>query len=230
MRVYSRKKPEFSLAIERLEKHEDCKSLSLNSFLILPVQRIPRLLLLVAAICERVDKIDDLNRRKSDPGVSNSLSTEESSIKKSAMYAMKALNKVSTLRLSSKFPFTWSRVHTVNPQSRPWDIQKTPGAVVKALKQNVICLHSLQLERCQHQRLRSHHRGSKTRVFLSNLRSSIEFITVLQNNFPQLISYFWFTFNLSTQENMYIENPVVLVLQWADAVYQFSRLLTKIKR
>lgn len=96
MHIYFRKKPEFSLAVERLEKHEDCKSLSLNSFLILPVQRIPRLLLLVAAICERVDKIDDLNRRKSDPGVNNSLSTEESSIKKSAMYAMKALNKVST--------------------------------------------------------------------------------------------------------------------------------------
>lgn len=89
-----RKKPEISLAIERLEKHEECKSLTLNSFLILPVQRIPRLLLLVAAICERVDKIDDLNRRKSDTSINEKLNKEESGIKKSAMFAMKALGKV----------------------------------------------------------------------------------------------------------------------------------------
>ncbi|XP_053378137.1 ephexin-1-like [Mercenaria mercenaria] len=89
-----KKRPDYLNALATLEKHEDCKSLSLTSFLILPVQRVPRLLLLVAAICERVDKIDDEKRRKSDLVANENRNNEKSSIKKSAMCAMKALNKV----------------------------------------------------------------------------------------------------------------------------------------
>jgi hypothetical protein len=59
------------------------------------VQRIPRLLLLVAAICERVDKIDNERKRMSDLVANENQNNEKSSIKKSAMCAMKALNKVS---------------------------------------------------------------------------------------------------------------------------------------
>ncbi|XP_060579714.1 ephexin-1-like [Ruditapes philippinarum] len=89
-----RKRPDFQNALATLERHETCKSLTFASFLILPVQRIPRLLLLVAAICERVDKIDNERKRMSDLVANENQNNEKSSIKKSAMCAMKALNKV----------------------------------------------------------------------------------------------------------------------------------------
>ncbi|XP_053378142.1 ephexin-1-like isoform X2 [Mercenaria mercenaria] len=86
-----KQKPDYLNALALLESHEDCTSRSFASFLILPVQRIPRLEMLVEDICKRVDKIDDEKRRKSDP-----LANETSSIRKSAMLAKKALNKVAT--------------------------------------------------------------------------------------------------------------------------------------
>ncbi|XP_076321860.1 rho guanine nucleotide exchange factor 16-like isoform X2 [Tachypleus tridentatus] len=56
MMLYSlrQNKPEFKTLLEKLEKSPVCQNLSVDSFLILPMQRITRFPLLVKAVCDRL--------------------------------------------------------------------------------------------------------------------------------------------------------------------------------
>jgi neuronal guanine nucleotide exchange factor len=49
----------FSEALLQLESNPICHSLSLHSFLMLPIQRITRLPLLIDAVLTRLDQTDD---------------------------------------------------------------------------------------------------------------------------------------------------------------------------
>lgn len=88
-----RKKPKFLNVVTRLENHTDCQRLSMFSFLMLPVQRIPRLQLLATEIGQRSESIDANDTKSSAGNVIKVLNKDE--IKASAMRAVKALCKVS---------------------------------------------------------------------------------------------------------------------------------------
>lgn len=56
---FREKNLKFNEALQRLESDPKCQSLSLHSFLMLPMQRITRLPLLVDAILSQIDSIEN---------------------------------------------------------------------------------------------------------------------------------------------------------------------------
>ncbi|NXO43174.1 ARHGQ factor, partial [Locustella ochotensis] len=48
--------PAFKEVLSRIESHEDCRNLTMFSFLILPMQRVTRLPLLMDTICQKTPK------------------------------------------------------------------------------------------------------------------------------------------------------------------------------
>ncbi|XP_060800415.1 uncharacterized protein LOC106140556 isoform X2 [Amyelois transitella] len=54
-----RERPAFAAALRRLESHPACQSLSLHSFLMLPMQRVTRLPLLLDAVLKNLDSSDE---------------------------------------------------------------------------------------------------------------------------------------------------------------------------
>lgn len=57
--TFYRDRPSFATALRRLESHPSCQSLSLHSFLMLPMQRVTRLPLLMDAVLKNLNENDE---------------------------------------------------------------------------------------------------------------------------------------------------------------------------